>query len=136
MATILVVSAGEASRGRFASNRLSELKRARDVCDQHCIWIHLDNVCTCQGLELADSITGDSHKQLNVPHECGFYLYRHNGITEEVFENGTDACLTSAASEDTILNPLNIGIESSRRFRPLPLYATLLAYWGRDMLLC
>lgn len=36
-----------------------------------------------------------------------------------------------AVDVDTIMSPLNVGIENSRRFRALPVYATLAAY-GRD----
>ena len=146
VATVLVISAGEVNTGRFATNGLEEMKRLRAICDRYGIWIHVDGafglfgrllsdeaefgeiVRGCQGLELADSITGDAHKLLNVPYDCGFYFCRHKGIAEEVFRNGNAAYLTSAASEDTIPSPLNIGIENSRRFRALPVYATLLAY--------
>lgn len=46
-----------------------------------------------------------------------------------MFQNPNAAYLTSAnANANTILSPLNIGIENSRRFRALPVYATLLSY--------
>lgn len=149
IATILVISAGEVNTGRFATNGLEDMKRLRAICDQYGIWIHVDGafglfgrllsgeeefgeiVHGCQGLELADSITGDAHKLLNVPYDCGFYFCRHKGVAEEVFSNGNAVYLTSAASDDTISSPLNIGIENSRRFRALPVYATLLAYGRR-----
>jgi glutamate/tyrosine decarboxylase-like PLP-dependent enzyme len=152
VATILAISAGEVNTGRFASNGLGQMKKLRAVCDQHDIWIHVDGAFGlfgrilgaptdvtefgeilqgCQGLELADSITGDGHKLLNVPYDCGFYFCRHKGIAEEVFRNGNAAYLTSAASDDTISSPLNIGIENSRRFRALPVYTSLMAY-GRN----
>jgi len=55
----------------------------------------------------------------------------------DVFQNVNAAYLNTASSETTaspdrtIPSPLNIGIENSRRFRALPVYATLAAY-GRD----
>ncbi len=146
IATILVISAGEVNTGQFATNGLQDMKRLRTICDQYGIWIHIDGafglfgrllsdeaefgeiIRGCQGLELADSITGDAHKLLNVPYDCGFYFCRHKGVAEEVFRNGNAVYLTSAASDDIISSPLNIGIENSRRFRALPVYATLLAY--------
>jgi glutamate/tyrosine decarboxylase-like PLP-dependent enzyme len=85
----------------------------------------------CEGLELADSITGDGHKVLNVPYDCGFFLSRHRNIAGRVFQNPNAAYLASANGEDTIMSPLNIGLENSRRFRALPVYATLVAY-GKD----
>lgn len=54
-----------------------------------------------------------------------------------MFQNANAAYLNTASSETTaskdrsIPSPLNIGIENSRRFRALPVYATLAAY-GRD----
>ena len=39
--------------------------------------------------------------------------------------SGTDAC---SLKERAICSPFNIGIENSRRFRALPVYATLAAY--------
>jgi glutamate/tyrosine decarboxylase-like PLP-dependent enzyme len=46
-----------------------------------------------------------------------------------VFQNPNAAYLSSGPS--TIPSPLNIGLENSRRFRALPVYAVLMAY-GRD----
>ncbi|EHY58015.1 hypothetical protein ABEF92_003132 [Exophiala dermatitidis] len=82
------------------------------------------------GLELADSITSDCHKLLNVPYDCGVFFTRHKTLSEAVFGNGNAAYLTSmaSASSDQIQSPLNIGIENSRRFRALPVYCTLMAY--------
>ena len=54
-----------------------------------------------------------------------------------MFQNTNAAYLNTASSDTTaskgrpIPSPLNIGIENSRRFRALPVYATLVAY-GRD----
>lgn len=85
----------------------------------------------CDGLELADSITGDAHKLLNVPYDCGFFLSRHPDIARRVFTNPNAAYLGAGGGSSTILSPLNIGLENSRRLRALPVYASLTAY-GRD----
>ncbi len=92
-----------------------------------------EGICRgAEGLELADSITGDAHKLLNVPYDCGFFFCRHRDLARKAFQNANAAYLNSgAAGHDTIPSPLNIGMENSRRFRGLPAYATLLAY-GRD----
>jgi len=93
-------------------------------------------------LHLADSITGDGHKLLNVPYDTGFLLSRHLDTGLQVFQNPGAAYLapaaTAAASASTgvqdsamIPSPLHIGLENSRRFRALPVYANLLAY-GRS----
>jgi glutamate/tyrosine decarboxylase-like PLP-dependent enzyme len=118
-------------------------------------WIHVDGAFGIQarllpstpqyqvikdataGLELADSITGDGHKLLNVPYDCGFFLSRHRALAERVFKNPNAAYLAAGAAGDDIMSPLNIGLENSRRFRALPVYASLVAYGKagyRDML--
>ena len=101
-------------------------------------------IASCSlGFELADSITGDGHKFLNVPYDCGFFFSRHKGLVQTVFGNGDAAYLaapgvspTVGMSQDhvqlsVVPSPLNIGIENSRRLRAFPVYASLVAY-GRD----
>ncbi|KIV80174.1 hypothetical protein PV11_07694 [Exophiala sideris] len=148
---ILAISAGEVNTGRFATDSSSTMTRLREICDNHNIWIHVDGafglfgrilhpsdkefseiVRGVQGIELADSITGDCHKLLNVPYDSGVFFTRHKSLSENVFGNGNAAYLTSAMGDgDAIQSPLNIGIENSRRFRALPAYCTLIAY-GRE----
>lgn len=149
---ILTISAGEVNTGRFATESFKQMRVLRRICDKFGIWMHVDGAFGLfgrvlmessgdwpdayleiakglQGLELADSITGDGHKLLNVPYDCGYFLTRHRGLSEKVFQNGNAAYLSSGAgSIETISSPLNIGIENSRRFRALPVYATLTQY--------
>lgn len=149
---ILTISSGEVNTGRFATNSLEQMKELRKFCDENEIWMHVDGafglfgrqltgeevashaeiVKGVQGIEFADSITADGHKLLNVPYDCGIFFTRHRGLSEEVFQNGNAAYLASGVSSgDGIPSPLNIGIENSRRFRALPVYATLTQY-GRE----
>lgn len=82
-----------------------------------------------EGLELADSIAGDGHKLLNVPYECGFFFCRHPDLAHQVFQNPNAAYLNAgSAAPKAIQSSLNVGLENSRRFRGLPVYATLVAY--------
>jgi glutamate/tyrosine decarboxylase-like PLP-dependent enzyme len=81
-----------------------------------------------EGVELADSITGDAHKLFNVPYDCGFYFSKHLDVAKSAFRNEGAVYLTSGDSSNSIPSPLHIGIENSRRFRTLPLYASLHAY--------
>ncbi|KAJ7026998.1 pyridoxal-dependent decarboxylase [Mycena alexandri] len=81
------------------------------------------------GLHLADSIAGDGHEMLNVPHDCGFFFTRHLELQQTVFRNAGAAYLSTATL--SIPSPRNLGLENSRRFRALPVYASLLAY-GRS----
>ncbi|AQZ17941.1 hypothetical protein BZL39_M05000 [Zygosaccharomyces parabailii] len=145
--SIVAISCGEVNSGRFASAGLHELRKIRQLCDRHGAWLHVDGAFGifgrlvgddtefmaikegCDGIELADSITGDAHKLLNVPYDCGFFFCRHASIAREVFQNANAAYLASVDGRDSFIpSPLNIGIENSRRFRALPVYASLLAY--------
>ena len=147
-ASIVAISASEVNTGAFATSGLKEMQELRKLCDMYGAWIHVDGafglfgrilsspihssiIQACAGLELADSITGDGHKLLNVPYDCGFFLSRHRNIAQRVFQNPNAAYLASGNNDDSIVSPLNIGLENSRRFRALPVYASLVAY-GRD----
>ena len=63
------------------------------------------------------------------PYDCGFFVTRSLATLSSVFQNPNAVYLASGPS--SIPSPLNIGLENSRRFRALPVYAVLLAY-GRD----
>ncbi|KAL6234710.1 hypothetical protein BDW75DRAFT_211538 [Aspergillus navahoensis] len=149
-ATIVAVSCGEVNTGHFATGGLNEMQRLRKLCDEYGAWLHVDGAFGifgrilpdtpeyetirkgCEGIELADSIAGDGHKMLNVPYDCGFFLTRHRNEAVDVFQNANAAYLTGGTSDtQSIPSPLNIGLENSRRFRALPVYASLLAYGSR-----
>jgi glutamate/tyrosine decarboxylase-like PLP-dependent enzyme len=150
-ASIIAISAAEVNTGLFATTGLPELTSLRALADTHGAWIHVDAAFGLQarlllllpetnpsyshltsgvaGLELADSITGDAHKMLNVPYDCGFILTKNLSLAQQVFQNPSAAYLDAASSgEASIPSPLNIGIENSRRFRALPVYASLAAH--------
>ncbi|KAJ5101230.1 Pyridoxal phosphate-dependent transferase [Penicillium alfredii] len=155
-ASIVAISCGEVNTGRFATANGDEVRSIRELCDKYSAWLHVDGAFGifgralddssefqtikkgCEGMELVDSITGDGHKLLNVPYDCGFFFCRHPDLAVHVFQNANAAYLTVASSDSpTIPSPLNIGIENSRRFRALPVYASLLSYGRvgyRDML--
>lgn len=86
----------------------------------------------CQGLQLADSLTLDGHKWLNVPYDCAVFYTKDVKTLEAVCGPGSNvpAYLTTAPSsaDEYIPSPMNVGIENSQRFRALPLYASLLCY--------
>ncbi|EEH11471.1 L-2,4-diaminobutyrate decarboxylase [Histoplasma capsulatum G186AR] len=147
VASIVAVSCGEVNTGHFATGGLEEFREIRHLCDKYGAWLHVDGAFGmfgrilksgkefdrilkgCQGLELADSITGDAHKLLNVPYDCGIFFSRHADIAEDVCRNPNAVYLSVGAGE--IPAPCNIGLENSRRLRALPVYATLVAY-GKD----
>ncbi|KAH8793601.1 pyridoxal phosphate-dependent transferase [Hyaloscypha sp. PMI_1271] len=146
--SIVAISAGEVNSGKFAVSGLDEMKKIRGFCDKYGAWLHVDGafgifarslpntaefaslISLTSGLELADSVTGDCHKLLNVPYDCGFFLTRSADTLYSIFQNPNAAYLSSGP-EASIPSPLNIGLENSRRFRALPVYAVLLAH-GRE----
>ncbi|KAK4138101.1 PLP-dependent transferase [Trichocladium antarcticum] len=142
--SIVVVSAGEVNTGRFATGLL-DMPKLRSLADRYGAWIHVDGAfglfaralprtdeflslhASAAGLELADSIAADGHKLLNVPYDTGIFLCRDASILTQVCSNPNAAYLSSPGDADAILSPLNIGLENSRRFRALPVYAVLLS---------
>lgn len=151
-ASIIAISAAEVNTGLFATTGLAELTTLRSLADTHGAWIHVDAAFGLQarlllsptitnpsyttlqagvtGLHLADSITGDAHKMLNVPYDSGFILTKSLPLAQRVFQNPSAAYLSpsAASSPDAIPSPLHIGLENSRRFRALPIYASLAAH--------
>ncbi|OBS29189.1 hypothetical protein FPOA_03126 [Fusarium poae] len=143
VASVIALSAGEVNTGRYALTGIEEMRRVRELADKYGAWIHVDGAFgifarvlpehddyktlhkRVEGIELADSITVDGHKLLNVPYDCGMFFTRSPAILQSVFTNPNAAYLSGGAS--TIPSPLNIGLENSRRFRALPAYAVLLS---------
>ncbi|KAK4033230.1 L-2,4-diaminobutyrate decarboxylase [Parachaetomium inaequale] len=146
--SIVVVSAGEVNTGRFATNVL-DMPKLRSLADRYGAWIHVDGAfglfaralpktdeflslhANVAGLELADSIAADGHKLLNVPYDNGIFLCRDASVLTQVCSNPNAAYLAAPGDHNAILSPLNIGLENSRRFRALPVYAVLLSE-GRE----
>ncbi|KAI5277130.1 PLP-dependent transferase [Aureobasidium subglaciale] len=146
-ASIVVVSCSEVNSGLFATSE-DDMTNLVDLAKKYGAWIHVDAAfgllarilpdnhsnykilrSGVKGLEHADSIAADAHKLFNVPYDCGILLSRHLDIGTAVFQNPGAPYLNAAAG--SVPSPLNIGIENSRRFRALPVYANLVAY-GRE----
>ncbi|WMN61847.1 aminotransferase class I/II-fold pyridoxal phosphate-dependent enzyme (plasmid) [Pseudoalteromonas xiamenensis] len=128
-----------ASAGTVTGTDYDDLDSVAKICREYKAWLHVDAAFgiferlvegpngKTKGLEYADSITLDCHKWLNVPYDCGVFLTRHLEVLKET-------CHVDApylANEDAEIPFMSIGIENSRRFRALPVFATLLSY-GRD----
>lgn len=147
IASIVVVSCSEVNTGFFATKGVDDFKLLRKLCDKYHAWLHVDGAfglfarclpdgfevlrSCCDGIELADSITVDAHKLLNVPYDCGAFLCRSANILESVFTNGNAPYLQASGETLGIVSPNNLGIENSRRFRALPVYTTLITYGRR-----
>ncbi|PTB78355.1 PLP-dependent transferase [Trichoderma longibrachiatum ATCC 18648] len=83
-ASIVAVSMGEVNTGGYALDDVDEWRKLRELADRHGAWIHADGAfgifCSVledrdeyrllhkrvKGVDLADSITIDGHKMLNV----------------------------------------------------------------------
>ncbi|KAI0471282.1 pyridoxal-dependent decarboxylase [Xylaria cf. heliscus] len=148
VASIIAISAGEVNTGRFATTGIEDMKKLRHLADQYRAWIHVDGAFgifarvlpakdeyaslhrVTAGLELCDSLTIDGHKLLNVPYDNGIFFTRKSSILNDVFKNPNAAYLSSDNTSQ-IQSPLNIGLENSRRFRALPVYAVLMSE-GRE----
>ena len=133
---ILVGTAGEVNAGRF--DPLQELARLKD---EHGAWLHVDAAFglfaraapsagpLAAGLEAADSIASDAHKWLNVPYDCGFAFVAQRALLAKSFRLVADYLPPADGQPQRV--PANLGPESSRRARALPIFATLAAY-GRQ----
>ena len=133
-AKVVIASAGIVSTGDFEN-----LNAIADLCEAHGAWLHVDGAfglfarCSprfaalAAGIERADSITTDCHKWLNVPYDSGLFLTRHLDLLEDTMR------LTAPylETDDPAPSYINRSVESSQRFRALPVWMTLLAY-GRD----
>ncbi|KAI9346964.1 pyridoxal phosphate-dependent transferase [Obelidium mucronatum] len=137
---IVVASYGEVNTGRFTT----EIPEIRALCNDFGAWLHIDAAFGAFApqsthLQLADSITSDCHKWLNVPYDCGLFFTRSLQILQQVCTPSFDmsssgpaylsssSSITQTTTALSIPSPLTVGIENSRRFRALPLYASLIA---------
>ena len=133
---ILVGTAGEVNAGRF--DPLQELGRLKD---EHGAWLHVDAAfglfaraapsarAWAEGLDAADSIASDAHKWLNVPYDSGFAFVAQRALLAKTFRLVADYLPPADGEPQRV--PANLGPESSRRARALPIFASLAAYGRR-----
>ncbi|PHH83190.1 hypothetical protein CDD83_3037 [Cordyceps sp. RAO-2017] len=142
--SIIAVSVGDVNTGGYALDGIDEWTRLRELADRYGAWVHADGAFgifarvlgsgsehaslrrRTEGIHLADSITVDGHKILNVPYDCGMFFTRSASVLQSVCMNPNAAYLSSGHATD-IPSPLNVGLENSRRFRALPVYVALLS---------
>lgn len=125
-----------ASAATVTGTDYDDLVAISELCKKHQAWLHVDAAFgiferllsgkngKTQGIDLADSITLDCHKWLNVPYDCGVFLTQHRPLLQASCE--VYAPYLAEAQHDVSF--MSIGIENSRRFRAFPVWATLLAY--------
>ncbi len=125
-----------ASAGTVTATDFDELAKIAELCKKHHAWLHVDAAFglfervvngpqgKTRGIELADSITVDCHKWLNVPYDCGVFLTSHLKLLEQSF----DVPAPYLINDSNVPDFMSIGIENSRRFRAFPVWLSLLAY--------
>ncbi len=125
-----------ASAGTVTATDFDDLQKISGLAKQYDAWLHVDAAFglferlisgvngKTKGLELADSITVDCHKWLNVPYDSGVFLTRHLDLLEASF----DVPAPYLVNTGTVPSFMSLGVENSRRFRALPVWMTLFAY--------
>jgi aromatic-L-amino-acid decarboxylase len=125
------------SAGTVTTGAVDPLDALAEVCAQFGLWFHVDGAYGAfgvldpviadryAGMELADSVALDPHKWLQVPAGVGCLLVRDRAQLRECYS------LVPPYLRDDSGDPIGwyseYGIEQTRPFRALPVWATLVA---------
>ncbi len=135
----VVANAGTVSTG--AVDPLDEIAR---VARDHTLWFHVDGAYGAlaaadagrrhlfNGLAEADSVALDPHKWLYAPVDCGCLLMRRPELARVAFAGTEEGYIkVFEQDEDEAFAFWDYGVELSRPFRALKVWATLRYYGAR-----
>jgi glutamate/tyrosine decarboxylase-like PLP-dependent enzyme/predicted pyridoxine 5'-phosphate oxidase superfamily flavin-nucleotide-binding protein len=119
---------------------IDPLDELADLCAAEGLWLHGDGACglfaaalpelrgRLRGLARADSLSGDPHKWLGVPYDCGVLLVREGERLRRTFSITAPYLRATGESEERQGRDfLEYGPEMSRAWRALKLWMTLRA---------
>lgn len=123
-----------ATLGTTACGALDPLAELAEFCARENLWLHADGAWGAAwalvpelrhcfaGLSLADSLTLDAHKALQVPMGAGIFFCRHPESVRRTFRTATDYMPAAAGSAD---DPYASTMQWSRRAIGLKVFVAL-----------
>jgi aromatic-L-amino-acid/L-tryptophan decarboxylase len=135
-----------ANAGTTATGAVDPLDAVAGIATDAKVWMHVDGAYGAPaaadpasrrlfaGLHRADSVCIDAHKWLYAPVDCSALLLHDAAATARAFGAGADDYVRILADHATETYAFwDHGLELSRRFRALKLWATLRFYGARRL---
>ena len=135
-----------ANAGTTSTGAVDPLEEVATVATGAGVWLHVDGAYGAPaaadpasrrlfaGLERADSLCIDAHKWLYAPVDCSALLLHDAAATAKAFGAGADDYVRILATQPAESFAFwDHGLELSRRFRALKLWATLRFHGGRRL---
>lgn len=131
--TLVILQAGNVNGGAF-----DPINEICDIANKANAWVHIDGAfglwaAACEntryltkGIEKADSWSGDAHKTLNAPYDCGIILCKNRSVLVDAMQATGSYIQYSEKRDGMLYTP-----EMSRRARSIELWATL-KYFGKS----